>query len=89
MKDLNAEQIHEYNGAKLYYITVEGQKIGPYLYIKCPSSGREFLEGVGDPDKHEFIDTSIKTCQDAHKWRAMKASQNLMTKFNIKFKAEA
>ena len=81
LKDLKAEVIDENNGDKLYYIIVEGQKIGPYLYLKCPSSGREFLEGCGDPDKNEFIDPTIKTCEEAHKWRAQKASKNFMTKF--------
>jgi hypothetical protein len=81
LNDLNAEMIHQSNGYRLYYLTVENNKIGPYLYMKCPSSGREFLEGCGDPEKYEFLDPTIKTCEDALIWRARKASGGLMTEF--------
>ena len=60
LKDLNAKEIHSYKDYKLYYLTVENQEIGPYIYMKCPSSGREFLEGCGDHQTHELIDTSYK-----------------------------
>ncbi len=69
--------------------TVEGQKIGPYLGMRCPSSGREFLEGCGDSDKYDNIDPTIKTVEDALKWRSMKASNSLMTKFNLKWQYTA
>jgi hypothetical protein len=86
MDALKAEKIHESNGYKLYYLTVNDIQIGPYLYMKCISSGREFLEGCGDPLEENTIDTSIKTCEDALKWRAMKASKSFMTKFNMQNK---
>lgn len=96
LKELEAKQIdslpHEDkagNKYELYLLTVEGTTIGPYLYMKCPSSGREFLEGCGDINKYENIDTSIKTCEDALKWRAVKASNSLMTKFNLKWQYSA
>ena len=82
LNDLGAKMIHESDGYKLYHLTVEGRTIGPYLFCKCPSSGREFLEGVGDPTKYEFLDTSIKSCEDALRWRAEMASKKLMTKYN-------
>lgn len=82
LSNLGAELKHESNGYKLYHLNVESTVVGPYLYMKCPSSGREFLEGVGNPDKYENLDTSITTCEDALKWRLEKASNNLMTKFN-------
>ena len=87
--ELKAEVLHEYEGYKLYRLDVENQVIGPYLYMKCPSSGREFLEGVGEPKDNISFDVSIKTCQDALKWRATKASKNLMTQFNLKWKYTA
>ena len=89
LKELKAETIHEYEGYKLMYLEVENQVLGPYLYMKCPSSGREFLEGVGDPFDELTIDPDIKTCQDALKWRSMKASKNFMTKFNLKWQYHA
>lgn len=83
---LNAKELDVYNGYKLYSLNVEGQKIGPYLYMTCPSSGRQFLEGVGTPkDDGASYDPTIKTCKDALKWRAQKASNDLMTKFNLKW----
>lgn len=81
LDSLNAEKIDEDVGYKLYYLKVENTKIGPYLHMKCPSSGREFLEGVGDPNKYTNLDPTIKTCEQALKWRGEKASNNLMTKF--------
>lgn len=84
LDSLGAEMIDEDGKDKLYYLNVEGRKIGPYLKLVCPSSGREFLEGVGDAEKHEFIDPAIKTCKDAHLWRKMKASNGLMTKSETK-----
>jgi hypothetical protein len=89
MKELNAKEIDSYKDYKLYYITVEGQEVGPYLRMVCPSTGREFLEGVGDAEGNNFIDSTIKTCQDALKWRATRASKNLMTKFNLNWKYHA
>jgi len=83
LKDLNAEEIDSLKEYRLYYLNVENQKIGPYLYMTCPSSGRKFLEGVGDSQKYESIDPTIKTVKDALHWRATRASQNLMTKFNL------
>jgi hypothetical protein len=83
--ELKATELHSYEGYKLYRLDVENQVIGPYLYMKCPSSGREFLEGVGDPKDDITFDKTIKTCQDALKWRSMKASKNLMSKFNLKW----
>ncbi len=82
LSDLNAEKIDNYKDYVLYYLNVNNVKIGPYLFMVCPSSGRQFLEGVGDASKYENIDPTIKTCQDALKWRTMRASKNLMTKFN-------
>lgn len=79
LKDLKARLIDEDQGDRLYYLTVEGREIGPYLYLKCPSTGREFLEGVGDAEKYEFIDPTIKTCKQAHKFREEKASNGFMT----------
>ena len=89
LNELGAEKINEYADYGLYYLNIENQKIGPYLYMKCPSTGREFLEGVGDPVGDNFIDKSIKTCQDALEWRAKKASKNFMTKFNLKWQYQA
>lgn len=86
---LGAQEIDAHKDYRLYYLNVEGQKIGPYLYMKCPSSGRVFLEGVGDADKYENIDPTIKTCQDALNWRAVKASNSLMTKFTMDWKMNA
>jgi hypothetical protein len=80
LKELGAKLLDEDDGCRLYHLTVENQIVGPYLYLKCPSTGREFLEGVGDADKYEFIDPSIKTCKEAHNWRKIKASNGLLTK---------
>lgn len=77
---LNAELLDErLDGLKLYYLTIDGNKIGPYLFLTCPSTGREFLEGVGDAEKYEFIDPTIKTCDDAERWRIEKASNGNVT----------
>jgi hypothetical protein len=83
LKELKAKEIDSANGYRLFHLNVEGEKIGPYLFMTCPSSGREFLEGCGDAEKYESVDPTIKTCEDALKWRAMRASQGLMTKFNL------
>lgn len=74
---------HKENKYILYYLTIENVKVGPYLYMECPSSGRKFLEGVGDASKYETIDPTIKTVSDALKFRAEKASKNFMTKFGM------
>jgi hypothetical protein len=89
LKELNAELIHEKDGYKLYHLTVEGIKIGPYLWMKDASSERTFLEGVGDVDKYDNVDPTIKTIEEALIWRAKKASKNLLTKFNLKLESEA
>lgn len=83
---LNAKELDRQDEYVLYSLTVEGTKIGPYLFMKCPSSGREFLEGVGSPEKHEAFDTTITTCEKALLWRAERASKNLMTKFSLNLK---
>lgn len=85
LSSLGAKELDKYNEYVLYSLTVEGVKIGPYLFMKCPSSGREFLEGVGDANEFEAFDTSIKTCAEALSWRMKRASQNLMTKFSLKW----
>lgn len=89
MDSLNAKQIDKQGEYKLYYLNVENNEIGPYLYMKCPSTGREFLEGVGDATKYEFIDPTIKTVEQALKFRSERASKNLMTKFTTKWKIHA
>jgi hypothetical protein len=71
---LKAETIDKEGDYSLHYLTVESVKIGPYLLMKCPSTGREFLEGVGDVDKYENLDPTIKTCTEALQWRFRKAS---------------
>ncbi len=86
---LNAEKIHEMGDYRLYYLTIEGNKLGPYLWMRCPSSGREFLEGVGDAEKYEHIDPNIKTVEDALKYRAKRAANNFMKKYNKKWEYHA
>lgn len=86
---LNAEVIDTMNDYTLYYLTLEGQKVGPYLRMTCPSSGRVFLEGVGDSDKYATIDPTIETVADALQFRAKKASNNLMKKFSLDWKYRA
>jgi hypothetical protein len=75
---LNAQKIDADGDYALYHLQVEGSKIGPYLSMRCPSTGREFLEGVGDADKYDNVDPTIKTCQDALAWRFMRASKGKM-----------
>jgi hypothetical protein len=89
LEALGAREIDRSGTYRLYYVTVEGREVGPYLYMECPSSGRKFLEGVGDSEKNEFIDPTIKTCADALKWRMAKASNDLMTKFTMKWQMHA
>jgi hypothetical protein len=89
MDALNAKELDSYKDYKLYTIEIEGVRVGPYLYMVCPSTGRQFLEGVGDSSKFDNIDTTIKSCQDALKWRAVRASKNLMTKYNMEWKFHA
>jgi hypothetical protein len=81
---LNPEIIDEAEGYKLMLLEVEGRRIGPYLQMSCPSTGRVFLEGVGDPTKYEFIDESITNVSKALEWRATQASANFLNKFNLK-----
>ena len=89
LKELKAKEIDSKMGYKLYYLTIEGIKLGPYLKMKDSSSERVFLEGVGDPNKYENLDPTIKTIEDALKWRATKASKGILTKFNLNLEAEA
>lgn len=77
LKALNAKLLDKDGDCALYYLTIEETEIGPYLYMKCPSTGHEFLEGVGDATKYENIDPTIKTCADAHKWRIEQARGKL------------
>jgi hypothetical protein len=74
---LGAEQIDQDGDYRLYYLNVGSRKIGPYLFMRCPSTSREFLEGVGDADKYDDIDPTIKTCADALKWRQDRACGGL------------
>lgn len=76
---LNAETIDTDGAYRLLYITVEGAKLGPYLLMSCPSTGRQFLEGVGDAAQHDRIDPTIRTCKDALAWRFSRASGGAMT----------
>jgi len=71
---------------KLYYLKVEGEQIGHYLYMECPSTGRKFLEGVGDAEQYEQVDPTIKTCKDALQWRFRSAVDGLtkVTKKDLK-----
>jgi hypothetical protein len=64
----------------LYLMEFEGVKMGPYLKMQCPSTGRIYVEGVGDADKYDNIDPNIKTCRDALQWRLQKASNALVTR---------
>lgn len=67
---------------KLYTIEIENQRVGPYLMMTCPSTGKVYFEGVGDADKYENIDPTIKTCKDAHLWRYQRAANNLLKNIN-------
>lgn len=78
------EGVKTLKGYKLMLLEVEGRQIGPYLQMACPSTGRVFIEGVGDPTKFEFIDTSIKTCAEALEWRVKQASANFLKQFDLK-----
>ena len=74
---LGAKMLDKYEDYRLYSLEFEGATIGPYLYMECPSTGRQFLEGVGDSDRYENFDPTIKTCEDALLWRIKKASNGL------------
>lgn len=86
---LNAEEIDKQGDYVLYYLTVENVKIGPYLSMVCPSSGRRFLEGVGDEQKYENIDPTIKTVTAALFERASRASKRLMKTYSDKLQYHA
>ena len=75
---LKAQKLDSKENYELYTVEIEGNRCGPYLKMKCPSTGRIYFEGVGDPDKYEFLDTSIKTCDDALADRFQKASNSLL-----------
>lgn len=83
-----AEELDSEGDYRLYYLNVDVEnrgttvKVGPYLFMKCPSTGREFLEGLGDAEKYERIDPTIKTVEQALEWRYLRASGGLMTHFD-------
>ncbi len=79
MEALKAEVLDTDGKYRLLYIDIEGTKMGPYLFMSCPSTGREFLEGVGDAEKYDNIDPTIKTCKEANTWRFERAAAGLMT----------
>lgn len=76
---LDGELDDEYCLMALYF---EGVKVGPWLQMKCPSTGRVYIEAVGDAGDSEF-DPNIKTIEEAHMWRRERASLGLMNGLNI------
>lgn len=67
LNELKAETIHEMDDYRLLSIEFEGQRIGPYLAMKNPSTGEIHCEGVGEPTGG--VDPKIKTCEQALAWR--------------------
>lgn len=80
LESLQAELIDENPDTKdkLYTIVIEGTRCGPFLMMTCPSTGKVYFEGVGDAEKYEHIDPTIKTCEDAHLFRYKKAMNGLL-----------
>lgn len=75
-------KLDQFEDYELYLLKFEGQDHGPYLKMTCPSTGRIYLEGVGDPSEYDRVDQNIKTCKDALLFRAKVASNNLITEIS-------
>ncbi len=84
----NPKELDKKDNYKLLLLTYENELIGPYLYMECPSTGRKYLEGVGNPEKYENIDTSILTVEQALSWRYSSASKGLIDKILIDLKQQ-
>jgi len=69
LSELESKTIDEWREYQLVTIKIENRRIGPYLSMRNPSTGEIHCEGVGDAEKYENIDPTIKTVKAALAWR--------------------
>jgi hypothetical protein len=86
-QNLNAEVLDAENEYQLMKLHFEGEPIGPYLKMACPSTGRIYVECVGRDDSG--FDPKIKTVKQAIEQRFRWASQGLMTSMMKQFEFRA